>query len=87
MTDAELLERVKTSLGLQGNDFHNDTLNIYIEDVRHFMKSSGVSDEVLDSSASVGVICRGVADCWNYGAGTASFSDIFKLRVLQLREE
>lgn len=83
MTGAELLSKVKNGLGIVG-DYQDETLTIYIEDVKAFMISAGVAQEVADSSASVGCILRGVADLWNYGSGSVGFSDYFKMRVTQL---
>lgn len=83
MTDAEILEKVKNGLGIVGN-YQDATLEIYIADVKAFMISAGVAQEVADSSASVGCILRGVADLWNYGSGSVSFSEYFKMRVTQL---
>lgn len=86
MTDAELLTRVKKGLGITG-DFQDDTLQVFIDDVKAFMKSAGVSESVLASDASVGCIMRGVADLWNYGYGNATLSDYFRMRLIQLRAE
>ncbi len=83
MTDAELLSKVKNGLGIVG-DYQDETLSVYIEDVKSFMISAGVAQEVADSSASVGCILRGVADLWNYGSGSVGFSEYFKMRVTQL---
>lgn len=83
MADADLLSKVKTGLGIFG-EYQDETLTIYIEDVKAFMISAGVPREVADSSASVGCILRGVADLWNYGSGSVGFSDYFKMRVTQL---
>ena len=83
MTDAELLEKIKSGLGIVGN-YQDATLQIYIDDVKAFMIAAGVPREVANSSASVGCILRGVADLWNYGSGSVSFSEYFKMRVTQL---
>lgn len=83
ITDADLLAKVKSALGITG-DYQNDTLTIYIGDVKEYMKAAGVNVLVLNSAASVGAICRGVADLWNYGAGDAEFSAYFRERVTQL---
>ena len=83
MTDAELLEKVKSGLGIMGS-FQDETLKIYIDDVKAFMLSAGVPQDVVSSSASVGCILRGVADLWNYGSGSVGFSEYFKMRVTQL---
>lgn len=84
MTDAELLTKIKNGLGITG-DFQDATLTVYVEEVKAFMESAGVSQSVIDSEASVGCIMRGVADLWNYGSGNASLSQYFRMRVLQLK--
>lgn len=84
MTDAELLEKVKKGLGITGS-FQDETLQIYIDEVKAFMKSAGVPDTVIQNSVSVGCIMRGVADLWNYGSGNASLSQYFKQRLIQLK--
>lgn len=84
MTDAELLIKIKNGLGITG-DFQDDTLTVYLDEVKAFMQSAGVPDEVLESEASVGCIMRGVADLWNYGSGNAKLSDYFKMRLIQLK--
>ena len=86
MTDAELLAKVKTALGIT-TDYQNETLKIYIDDTKAFLKSAGVKDSVLNGSASVGCIVRGVADLWNYGSGSVTFSDYFRMRAKQLSAE
>ena len=86
MTDAELLTRIKSALGITG-DFQDATLNEYIKEVKAFLKSAGVSDDVIDSDSSVGCICRGVSDLWNYGSGNAKLSEYFIQRMLQLKAE
>lgn len=86
MADAELLAKVKKGLGITGT-FQDDTLTVYIDDVKAFMKSAGVPENVLNSDVSVGCIMRGVADLWNYGNGNATLSDYFRMRLIQLRVE
>lgn len=85
MTDAELLAKIKQGLGIMGN-FHDATLQIYIDDVKAFMASAGVDQDVIESAASVGCIMRGVADLWNYGSGSAKLSEYFKQRLIQLKK-
>lgn len=84
MTDAELLTKVKTALGITGT-YQDATLSLYIEEVKNYLIDAGVSLQILDSSASVGVIIRGVSDLWNYGMGTVSLSEYFMQRVIQLK--
>lgn len=84
MTNAEMLTQVKAALGITG-DYLDNTLNVYIEEVKNFMISAGVLEEVANSASSVGCICRGVADLWNNGSGNASLSKYFIQRMLQLK--
>lgn len=86
MTDAELLVKIKNGLGITGA-FQDETLNVYLDEVKAFMKSAGVSQDVIKSEASVGCIMRGVADLWNYGSGNATLSNYFRMRVIQLKSE
>lgn len=83
MTDAELLTKVKAALGITGT-FQDETLQVYITDVKAFMTDAGVSADVVSSAASVGCIVRGVADLWNYGSGNGRLSPYFTQRMLQL---
>jgi len=83
MTDVELLTKVKAALGITG-DFQDETLQVYIADVKAFMLDAGVPADVVSSASSVGCISRGVADLWNYGAGNAKLSQYFIQRMLQL---
>lgn len=84
MTDEELLELVKLGLNITGT-YQDDTLALYIADVKQYMLDAGVSSDLINSNVSVGVITRGVSDLWNYGMGTANFSTYFIQRVVQLR--
>lgn len=83
MTDTELLESVKTRLGLTG-EYHNNLINGYIQDVKNYLIDAGVDSSIVDSEVSVGVISRGVADLWNYGSGEGTFSPVFYQRAIQL---
>ena len=77
------LDLVKKALGITG-EYHDDTLNIYIDEVKAYMVSAGVSEETVNSKVSAGVIARGVTDLWSYGSGTGKLSDYFYQRVSQL---
>lgn len=83
MTNAALLEAVKLSLGITGNH-QDETLNFYISEVLNYLSDAGVADSVLQSSNIIGIVTRGVADLWNYGAGNSSFSLYFMQRATQL---
>ena len=86
MTDAELLVKVKTAL-LIGGTYHDEMLKIYIIEVKDFLKSAGVVNEILQSEKIVGIVSRGVSDLWNYGAGTGTLSPYFMQRAAQLAAE
>ena len=83
MTNAELLTKIKSGLGITGT-YQDDTLQVYINEVKSFMESAGVNKSVIESEAAVGCIIRGVADMWNYGSGSANLSPYFVQRLIQL---
>lgn len=74
-----VLDDVKKALGVTGN-YQDDTLNTYIDEVKAFLKDAGVSEANITS----GVVSRGVADLWNYGAGEGKLSSYFIMRASQL---
>lgn len=78
-----MLEKVKTGLGITG-DYQDDLLQIYIDEVISYLSSAGVSDDVIQSDASTGIIVRGVSDLWNYGSGGTQLSPYFMQRATQL---
>lgn len=83
LTNEETLQKIKTALCVTGNYLDN-TLQIFIDDVKGFMLNAGVKQRVIDDSVAVGAICRGVSDLWNNGSGNTDFSQYFKQRVIQL---
>ena len=74
-----LLDDVKTALGITGN-YQDGTLQVYIDEVKGFLTDAGISESNMTS----GIIARGVADLWNYGAGDGKLSDYFLKRAVQL---
>lgn len=86
MTEVNMLSEVKTRLGITGT-FQDAALQGFIDDVKNFLSDAGVPADVISSSASVGVIARGVADTWNYGSGDGEFSQMFYQRAEQLRHQ
>ena len=78
-----LLDKVKSALGITG-EYQDATLNVYIDEVKAYMKDAGVPTEVIESNVSAGVIARGVTDLWNYNGGAGKLSDYFYQRVSQL---
>lgn len=84
ITDAEILTAVKNSLNIGGEQF-DITLQLYISEVKGYLTSAGVAEEVIGSTLAVGCISRGVADLWNYGNGDTKLSEYFYQRAEQLR--
>lgn len=83
MADANILSTVKKALGITGT-YQDDTLKVYIDEVIAYMVDAGVPSTVVNSTASAGVIARGVTDLWNYGSAGGKLSDYFYQRVSQL---
>ena len=79
----DALSSTKNALGITG-DFHDSTLKEYIDEVREYLIDGGVPETVANSVKCKGVIMRGVADLWNYGAGGATLSPYFRERAAQL---
>lgn len=86
MSDAEILQKVKDALSITG-DYQDDALLFYIEEVKEYLKSAGVSESIIQSKKSLGCICRGVTDLWCYGAGQGKLSEYFMQRATQLTLE
>lgn len=78
-----MLKKVKSNLGITGN-YQDETIKGYIEEVKQFLIDGGVDELIVESDESIGIITRGVADLWNYGAGGASLSPYFIQRATQL---
>lgn len=81
MTDEELLNEIKSRLGITGN-YQDKTLIGYVTDTKNYLLDAGVPESVINDSASVGVITRGVSDLWY---GNAEFSGYFYQRATQLK--
>ena len=84
MDDTGLIDGIKIRLGVTGM-YHDELLFAYADDVKAYLLSGGVAQDIIDSEKSLGVIARGVADLWNYGAGDGKFSEVFYQRMTQLR--
>lgn len=80
---ADTLSKVKSALGITGT-YQDETLTVYIEEIKDYMLDAGVSEAVINSDVSAGVISRGVTDLWNYGSSGGKLSDYFYQRVGQL---
>lgn len=64
IADADLLDKVKSGLNLNGNDYQDDTVTVWINEVKQDLLYAGVSLEVLGSTLAVGCITRGVDEYW-----------------------
>ncbi len=80
----DMLEHVKASLGQAGNDYINPVLQPYIDEVREFLHDAGIPETVTNTRPFGGIVARGVADLWNFGAGDADLSPYFRMRAAQL---
>lgn len=83
MTDEEQLVEVKKAIGI-ADDFQDGTIMVYLQEVKEYLASAGVSKSVLESNKIIGLLVRGVMDLWNYGAGSTKLSSYFVERVIQL---
>ena len=81
-----ILSKVKNALGIT-SEAQDETLKVYIDGIKAFMKSAGVSDTVLNDEISSGAIVAGVMDTWNYGSGEIKLSPYTKERIIQLKYE
>lgn len=80
----ELLSKVKSALGITSSA-QDDTLKVYIDGMKNYMKSAGVPSEVVEDKISYGAIIAGVTDTWNYGGGEIKLSPYTKERIIQLK--
>ena len=78
-----MLEEVKQRLSITGHDL-DPTINGMIDDVVAFCLSAGVKYSQLVKPDVIGLVARGVAELWNYGAGDGKFSQVFHMRLNQL---
>ena len=80
----ELLSKVKNALGITSTA-QDDTLRVYIDGMKDYMKSAGVPSEVVKDKMSYGAIVAGVTDTWNYACGEIKLSPYTKERIIQLK--
>lgn len=79
MAEETMLTKVKKALGIEG-DYQDSTLQEYIDEVTTFLQDAGVKSANITS----GLVARGVADLWNYGAADGKLSVYFMQRATQL---
>ena len=85
--DFDMLSTVMTSIGLKGNDYQSETIQLYINEVNQYLADAGVPEDIIGTERTAGVVSRGVLDLWNYTSGTGRLSSYFKERVIQLSLE
>lgn len=79
MAEDTMLTKVKKALGIEGT-YQDSTLQEYIDEVTTFLQDAGVKSANITS----GLVARGVADLWNYGAADGKLSEYFMQRATQL---
>lgn len=85
LTAEERLAKVKIALyGTAAQNYNDDQLTLYIEEVIDELVDGGVMREVAESTAAIGCIACGVNDLWNYSSGGVKHSDYFNRRLVQL---
>lgn len=73
-----MLDAVKAALNI-GGTYQDAALQQYIAEVKEFLAGAGVAE----SRMTPGLVTRGVADLWAYGAGDGTLSDYFMKRAIQ----
>lgn len=86
MTDDEILQEVKKRLAIT-DTYHDDLLASFIQDTKDYLKSVGITDEILTDKKALGILARGVVDLWNNKPSDGEFSKVFYQRAIQLRAE
>lgn len=85
LTAAERLAKVKVAIyGSAAQNFNDEQLQFYIEEIIEELVDSGVARAVAESTAAVGCIAIGVNDIWYYGSGAVKHSEQFDRRLVQL---
>ena len=87
LNDTVVLKRVKNALGFINTDAQDETLLEHIRNVEADMTTAGVSDEVLNDEISVGCIVRGVIDSWSLSPGEGKYSEMYKEKLVALKNE
>lgn len=80
MAEVNLLEKVKSWMGFGGNNYQDERLKGYIDEVKQYLLDGGASKEIVDAPTSAGVIARGVSDLYYEGV----LSPYFKERATQI---
>ena len=83
ITEAELLEQVKVATKMEGNDYNDGTITVWINHVKQDLLYAGVAADVLGSTLAVGCIAQGVDDIWVSHKG--DYSEFFNKGADRLR--
>lgn len=73
-----MLTSVKKALNI-GGTYQDAAIQEYINEVKAFLQAAGVSE----ANMTPGLVARGVADLWQYGAGEGKLSEYFMQRTIQ----
>ena len=85
LTAAERLAKIKVAIyGTSAQNFNDEQLQFYIDEVIEELVDAGVAREIAESNAAVGCIAVGVNDLWNYSSGGVRHSEYFHSRLVQL---
>jgi hypothetical protein len=84
MTDAELLENVKISLGITGT-YQDNKISLHILEVKEYLADAGVTADIIASEKAIGIITRGASDLLSYEPGQGKLSEYFYQRAIQLK--
>ena len=81
MTDAELLVKVKSGLGLSG-EYTDGSISIKMLAVKQYMLNGGITQEQIETDLGIATLTVGVSDLWNTTSGEVKFSEAFTLYLL-----
>ena len=88
LTADERLKKVKIALyGTAANNFNDEQLIVYIDEIIDELIVGGVKREIAESAAAVGCLVVGINDIWNYSSGGVKHSDYFYKRLIQLSKK
>lgn len=83
MTDAELLDNVKSGLSITGT-LYDFNLMQKIAAVKGYMLNAGISIQQIVSDLGIACLTIGVNDIWNLSSGEVKFSAAFNMILTQL---
>ena len=85
MADLALVSVCKRSLNIApAVTAFDDRIQQKADIVKGYMRNAGVSETVIESDMSMGVVALGVVDLWSLDGGAASFSPVFHTLLTQL---